>query len=122
MASDGDICNFVDDNTIYQCCSNLSDIKSNIGRLCKLATSWFENNGLITGSEELTLRYVCRTSQSLLKWNRKQESYMLPRSILFFLASLGSQERACFVGVVTLFPSGILNHSLTVLRRLDLKL
>ena len=30
----------------------------------------------------------------------------------FSLGLLGSQERACFVGVMTLLPSGILNHSL----------
>ena len=51
MTSDGDICYFADDNTIYQCCSNLNDVKLNIERQCKLVTSWFESNCMKMNAE-----------------------------------------------------------------------
>ena len=71
MTSDGDICSFADDNTIYQCCSNLSYVKLNIERQCKLVTSWFENNCMkmtvekyhatILGKEKLPDNFTIKT-------------------------------------------------------------
>ena len=48
----GYFCYFADDSTIYQCCSNLLDIKLNIERQCKLVTGWFENNCMKINAEK----------------------------------------------------------------------
>ena len=60
----------------------------------------------------------CRKSQSMLKWNRKQESFTLPDVApvdSIFLSSTQKPRKSIFSGRYnwlwkTLFPSDILNH------------
>ena len=69
------------------------------------------------GSKELTHGSVCRKSQSILKWNRKQESYML----VIFPSSTWKRRTSLFCeryDVILVWHF----EQLTVLRRLDLKL
>ena len=43
---DGNLCNFVDDNTLYTCCESLNEAKFLIASQCSLIIDWFKDNFL----------------------------------------------------------------------------
>ena len=62
-----EICNFADDNTIYDCGEDLSNILENLKHDMKILLKWFRINSLQTNTGKFQIMILGKIQQSLLK-------------------------------------------------------
>ena len=70
---ESEICNFADDNTVYSCCTHISEITTNLEKDLSTLLKWFYVNGMVANPDKFQLMFLGLNGKHELRLNIEGE-------------------------------------------------